>query len=115
MFLIGALLPFDHPLEVDLPLDQPPPRWLLALLALVGAALAALVASIGLLRFRRWGRILALAVTLVGAIAALLLVGSPPAGALGGATILLLAAAALAWLVGISLAYHSSVASRFRA
>jgi hypothetical protein len=115
MLLIGALLPFDHPLDIDLPLDQAPPSWLLASLVLAGAFLAALVALIGLLRFRRWGRVLGLAATLIGAIAALLLVGSPPSGALSGQTILFFAAASIAWLIGISLAYHPSVASRFRA
>ena len=112
--LAGALISFDRPLDVDLPLHQAPPIWVSAFLALMCVALVAMVAAVGLLRLRRWARVLAIAATVCGTVAVWFLIGSPLAGALSDLTPLLFGLSALAWIASIGLSYHPSVASRFR-
>ena len=112
--LIGTLLPFERPLQIDLPLDGPPPIWLPALLGFVVMVLVAVAAAVGLFRFRRWGRVLAVVVALAGLLAFSLLARSPLAGVVNDLAPPLLAFAALAWLVAVGFAFHPALSSRFR-
>jgi hypothetical protein len=113
--VIGAFLSFDRPLDVDLPFDQAPPTWVWATLAFVAVFLAAGATSVGVFRFRRWARVLGLAVSICGAGVVWLIVGSPLAGALSSLTVVLFSVSALAWLASITLSYHSTAAPHFRA
>jgi len=114
LLLAASLLPFEHPLNVDVPLDQPPPKWLLSVALLLAALLIGAASSVGLLRLRRWGRLLATAASVLLLLALWLLSQSPLAGAMSGLGAVLTSAGALAWLCGVALSYHPLAAQRFR-
>ena len=115
LLLAAALLPFEQPLKVDIPLDQPPPGWLLAAALLPAAWVAGLVACVGLLRFRRWGRLFALAASVLALLAVSAQAQSPLPGKMGSPGIVLLATGGLAWICAVLLCYHPRLRSRFRA
>lgn len=114
LIAVSTLLPFERPLHAVLPRDQPLPAWFFAALALVCAAAAASAAAVGLLRFRRWGRWLGTAATLVAVAALGFLVVAPLDVALGTPIIALSALGALAWVIGLLMAWHPGLAPRFR-
>lgn len=112
--LVGAVLPFDRPLQIDVDLNQPPPAWLALSSAFLLIALAALVASGALLLFRPWGRWVIALASLGGLVVAWLMVGSPIAESLSLWTNVLFALSALAWLIVLAISYHPTVSARFR-
>jgi hypothetical protein len=112
--LVGTLLPFDRPFQIDVDLNQPPPVLLVLSGAFLLIALAALVASGALLLFRAWGRWLFALVGLGGLVVAWLVAGSPIAEFLSLWTNALFALSALAWLIVLAISYHPTVSTRFR-
>ena len=115
VFALGVVLPFHRPLNIDLPLNGPLPTWLLGCIALFAAAITGVVASVGLLRFRKWGRFLGVCASVAALIGVFANVGSPIAGSIGFASGGMLVAGIVAWSSGVGLAFHPSVTSRFRA
>jgi hypothetical protein len=113
--LATAVLPFDHPLDVDLLLGSAPPAWVLGFLCMLVAALVAIPAVIGLLRLRRWGRVIGALVAGAAVFGALVTFRSPIAAAAGPLITAMLAAGVIAWCSGVALAFHPAVATRFRA
>lgn len=114
--LSGALLlPLERPVHVEFSLDQPPPMWVFGAFVLLVGVVAGAAAWTGLVRFRRWGRLLAIVASALIVLAAGLLAQSPLMGQVSGLGIALFAAAASAWLCGVALSYHPLVASRFQA
>jgi len=115
--LVGAtaMLPFDHPLDVNLPLNGPPPRWLVGFLCLVLTFAAAIPAAIGLILFRKWARALGALVAVAALVGAATAFQSPIAGAAGSQIMAMLASGILAWCCGVGLSFHPAVAGRFRA
>ncbi len=114
LLLVGVLVPFRSPLRVDIPMNQPP-VWLLGGFLLLVGLVAGATAMAGLMRFRRWGRRLAVAASVVTGVAAWLLAQSPLPDQMSGLGIALLAAGASAWLCGLAMSYHPRMASRFKA
>ncbi|KRA72806.1 hypothetical protein ASD78_14360 [Lysobacter sp. Root667] len=111
---IAAIQPFGRPLSIDLPLGGPPPAWVLGILAMIIAAVAGLPAALGLMRLRKWGRPLGVCSAIVSVLGITLAFGSPIASAAGpvvGATVV---ASVLAWSFSVGLAFHPSIAVRFR-
>ena len=112
---LTTVLPFDRPLNVNLPLDGPPPTWVLGCLLLLIAALAGVPASVGLLRLRRWGRFLGACAAVVALLGVIVAFRSPIAAAAGPVIGAILVAGILIWSCGVGMAFHPSVAARFRA
>ena len=115
LLLAALLLPFESPMAVNIPLDQPPPMWLFGAALLLAGFVIGAVASVGLMRLKRWGRLLATAASALVLVAAWSLAQSPLASHVGGFSTTLFAAGALAWLCGVALSYHPLVAPRFQA
>lgn len=115
LMAICTILPFERPLRAVLPLDQSPPAWFFAALALVCAAAVASAAAVGLLRFRHWGRTLGIAATLMAAMALGFVVTAQLDVALGTPIIALSILGALAWVIGLLMAWHPGLARHFRA
>lgn len=115
LMAICTILPFERPFRAELPLDQPLPAWFFAALALVCAAAATPAAAVGLLRFRHWGRTLGTAATLLAAMALGFLVTAQLDVALGTPIIALSLLGALAWVIGLLMAWHPGLVPRFRA
>ena len=115
LLLAALLLPFERPMTVSIPLDRPPPMWVLGAALLLGGFAIGAVASVGLIRLKRWGRLLATAASAFVLIAVWLLAQSPLASHVGSFSTALFAVGALAWLCGVALSYHPLVAPRFHA
>lgn len=111
----AALVPFKHTIEATFQLDNPP-LWVpaSAFLALV-ALPAALVAFVGLYRFKRWARPLGV---FVGALFVLgltvLAANSPILQALAPVTIALLLLALIAWFFSLAVSYRKELSGEFR-
>lgn len=114
LFLVALLLPFDSALSMDIRLDQPPPMWFFGTLLLPVALVAVAVASAGLMRLRRWGRLLAMVASALLIAAAVLLANSPLANHVSGLATTLFTMGTSAWLCGVALSLHPSVASHLR-
>ncbi|HET6431111.1 hypothetical protein [Dyella sp.] len=110
-----AVLPFDHPLNVDVPLGSAPPAWMLGLPCLLVAAVAAVPALIGLFRFRRWGRVIGLVACGAVVLGTVVLLRSPIAAAAGATFTAMLCVGTAAWCCGVCLTFHPSIAARFQA
>ena len=113
--LTTTVLPFNHPLDVDLPLDGVPPTWVFGFLCMILAAIVGIPAIIGLFRLRRWGRFLGALVAIAAALGALVTVRSPIAAAAGPEITALLGAGLFAWCCGVCLSFHPAVAAQLRA
>src|SRR5688572_8050160 len=110
-----AVLPFERPLSVDLPLDRAPPTWLLGCVAMLVAAVAGVPAAVALLRLRRWGRYLGACAAVAALLGVTVAFRSPIAAAAGPVIGAMLVGGVLVWLCGVGLAFHPSVAARFQA
>ena len=115
LLLAALLLPFERPMAVSIPLDEPPPMWLLGAALLLGGFAIGAVASVGLVRLKRWGRLLATVASAFVLLAVWLLAQSPLASHVGSISAALFVAGALAWLCGVAMSYHPLVAPRFQA
>jgi hypothetical protein len=115
LVLATAVLPFDRPLDVNLPLGSAPPVWMLGFLCMLVAVVTAIPAVFGLLRLRRWGRFIGALVAGAAVLGALVTFRSPIAAAAGPVITAMLGAGVIAWCCGIALAFHPAVAARFRA
>jgi hypothetical protein len=111
--LVGAFLPLDRPFLISVDLNQPPPAWLTLFGAFLIIALVAIVASGALLLFRGWGRWLGALAGLGGLAIAWLVAGSPIAESLSFLAAAFLALSLLAFLTGLAISYHPTVAPRF--
>lgn len=56
----ALLLPLERSVHVEFSLDQPPPMWVFGAFVLLVGVVTGAAAWSGLVRFRRWGRPLAL-------------------------------------------------------
>lgn len=112
---VATVLPFARPLSVDLPLHGLPPTWVLGCFFLLIAALVGVPASVGLLRLRRWGRFLGACTAVAALLGVMVAFRSPIAAAAGPVIGAMFVAGILVWLGGVGMAFHPSVAARFRA
>lgn len=115
LFAVTTVLPFARPLKVDLPLHGPPPTWVLGCFFLLIAVLAGVPASVGLLLLRRWGRVLGACAAGFALLGVLVTFRSPIADASGPVIWAMFAASILVWSGSVGMAFHPSVAARFRA
>lgn len=115
LVLAAAALPFNRPLEVDLPLGSAPPAWVLGFLCALVATVAAIPAFIELLRLRRWGRFIGALVAGAAVLGALVTFGSPIAAAAGPLITEMLGVGIVAWCSGVALAFHPALAAKFQA
>jgi hypothetical protein len=99
---------FQRPLDVDLPIKGPPPIWILGYFSVLFAVATGIPASVGLLRLRKWGRILgawAAAMALLGIITT---AHSPISAAAGPVIRAMFVAGVLTWSLGVVLAFLPS-------
>jgi hypothetical protein len=112
--LVGVLLPFDRPLQINVDLNGAPPTWLLLSAAFLAVVILSAVASGALLLFRHWGRWLGAIAVAGGILVAWFAFGSAIAASVSALAISLFVLSALALVFGIGLSWHSTVAPRFR-
>lgn len=114
LLVIAACLPLNEPAPITISLNQPPPVWVLAAMAMFPLAVVILVAAGGLLACKRWGRWLGLLAVLASIVVAFFLRGSPLATGLSVAAVVLLVLSTLVWFAGLAASYHPVVVNRFR-
>jgi O-antigen/teichoic acid export membrane protein len=110
----AALVPFSQAIDASFQLDNPP-LWVpvSALLSLVGLP-TALIALVGLYRFKSWARPLGVFVGALFIVGLTVLgVSSPVLQALAPLALALLALALIAWLVSLVLAYGKDLSGHF--
>jgi hypothetical protein len=112
--LVGVVLPFDRPLQINVDLNGAPPTWLLQSAAFLAVVVFSAVASGALLFFRHWGRWLGAIAVVGGILVAWFAFGSAIAASLSSLATSLFALSALALAFGIGLSWHPIVAPRFR-
>jgi hypothetical protein len=114
LLVVAVFVPFEHPLRVDVQLNQPAPAWIIFSGGLILVVLAAAVACVGLFLFRRWARWFGMVTAVAAAIDAWLLSGSPLAASLGGLTVTLLSLSGLVWVSALALSFQPSLSGKFR-
>ncbi len=114
LLVIAAVIPLARPVRVTVSFNQALPLWLVASVAILPIGAATLVASGGLLFFKRWGRWLGLFVVACGAVVAFFVVGSPTSSALSSVAVALMVLSALFWVVGLLASCHPVVLAKFR-
>ncbi|WP_226468585.1 hypothetical protein [Luteimonas panaciterrae] len=113
----STFLPFERPLQMNLPLDGVMPilGLLSVLFGVVGGVLG-LFSVIGLLRFRRWARMLAVWCAIALALSSVLtLTVMPLLDVMAPGAIALLVLAAICWIGALVLARMPPLAARFEA
>lgn len=113
--MAAIAIPLDQPLHVSFSIERPPVELLVMSICILVSLPMLPIAVYGLLRFRRWGRVVAAVVT-VPLIGLLLLMGTNAGiGSVVSTSAKVAAAAAgVAWVLTVLLAYTSGVRGRFR-
>jgi len=110
---VAVFLPFAHPVQIHVKLNEPMPFLWLGPTLLV-STIAILVAAVALLFFRRWGQWLGVFVLLAGIAAYWSALAVGFGSALAMSAQVLIALSALAWLACLLVSRRPTVAAMFQ-